>query len=145
MDQSGKTLPEMMIVVGIVSVLAVFTPEGFLGVTLKNQALAVRAELAGELRMARHLAITRHEAIAVRIEQGGTSSRTEPTRVQSGTLRTFDFSRRGVVVGSVSNKSPLVFYATGRAATPTTIVLRHEYDGAQYPLTVSITGQVNIK
>ncbi|MBI3604217.1 MAG: GspH/FimT family protein, partial [Nitrospirae bacterium] len=56
-------------------------------------------------------------------------------------LRQYDFRKTGLVVERLSNGPSIIFYPSGRSASPTTITLesrRHE----QWRLTVSLTGRI---
>ncbi len=142
--QEGKTLVETMTIVSILGIAAMMTAEVLLPATRHNQAQAVRAELAGELRVARQLAMTRGHPVRVRLEAG--RSRLTIESVQSGAvLRALDFTGRGVQIDRVSNGPDVLFYGSGRAATPATVTLRSVDDGRFYTLTVSITGRVTLK
>ncbi len=144
MNRWGRSLLEMMVVLGMIGLLAVITGKSFLGAATKTQEEAVRAELASELRMARQLAITRRERIQVVFESRGTGIKTEPSGTLGSTLRRFDFAGKGLVVESLSNGPSVVFYPSGRTATPTTITFRNAR-GERRLMTVSLTGRVNIK
>lgn len=145
MKQAGGTLMETMAVVSIVGLTTLITAEAFLPSTKHNQAQAVRAELAGELRVARLLAMARGRTVRVRLEPGRSRLTVGSVEDEGVVLREFDFSAEGVVVDRVSNGPEILFHGSGRAATPTTVVLRRAYDDKRYPLTVSITGRVTLK
>ncbi len=145
MNQGGKTILEVMLVVGVLGLASVLTGEGFWGAVSTNHAVVVRADIASELRMARHMAITGRKPIRVLFEPTGTRITTESVTSPAATFRQYDFSGKGIIVEGLSRGSGVVFYPTGRAATPTTITLRGIRDGERRQLTVSITGRVRIK
>ena len=145
MNQAGKSLVEVMVVMGIIGLGVVLAGEGFLGAAARNQGMAIRAEIASELRIARHMASTSRERIRVWFEPQGTSIRTERLDVPSSMVRQYDFSGKGIVVEDLSNGPSVVFYPSGRTATPTTITLRNDRNGDVKKLTVSITGRVSFK
>ena len=143
MDQTGRTLLEIAVVLGIVGTLAVMTGESFLGATVRTKIRVVRAEVASELRLAHALALHKKKPVQVVFDSSGRSVRTEEGN-GTGMLRpTYEFSSSGVVVDSLSNGRTVTFYANGRTASPTTIVFRSERDGYTLRLTVSLVGRVN--
>ncbi len=141
----GKTLPELMTVLAIVALVVALSGESLPGASSRNTHMAVRAEIASELRMARHMALARGERVRVYFEPQGTLIRTELADEPRSTLRSYDLSRRGVVVEAPSNGPSVLFYPSGRAATPTTITLKSLRDGRLMKLTVSMNGLVNLK
>lgn len=145
MGQAGRTLMETMTIGAVLSIATMITAEAFLPATRHNQALAVRAALAGELRVGRQLAMARGQAVLARLEAERARLTIEAVQGERVVLRTLDFSGRGVVVDSLSNGPDILFYGSGRAATPTTVTLRSQDDDTLYKLTVSITGRVTLK
>ena len=145
MEQTGKTMVEAMTIVVVLGIAAVLTVEAFLPAARLNQAQAVRAEVAGELRLARQLAMAGRQTMRVRLESGRSRLTVEAVREAGTVVRAYDFSNTEVVVGSVSNGPEILFYGNGRAATPTTVTLSSADDGRLYVLTVSITGRVTLK
>ncbi len=145
MNHGGKSILEVMLVVGILGLVAALTGEGFVSAVSRNHAVVVRAEIASELRMARHMAMTGRKPIRVLFEPQGTRIRTESVAVPPAKLREYDFSGKGIIVEGLSRGPAVVFYPTGRSATPTTITLRATRDGERRQLTVSMTGRVRIK
>ena len=144
-NEAGASLLEVMAVAMIISLGALLAGEGFLGAVSRNQAMVVGAELASELRMARFMAMTKRTAMRVGIESSGTAISTESVDRPNAPLRQYDFSGTGVTVEGLSGRSSVVFYPSGRAATPTTITLLRKRAGERRKLTVSITGRVTIK
>lgn len=154
-NEAGASLLEVMAVAMIISLGALLAGEGFLGAVSRNQAMVVGAELASELRMARSMAMTKRTAIRVSFESSGTAISTESVGRPNAPLRKYDFSGTGVTVEGLSGgglsgeglsgRSSVVFYPSGRAATPTTITLLRQRAGERRKLTVSITGRVTIK
>lgn len=141
----GKTLPELMAVMAVVALVAALSGESLPGTSSRNTHMAVRAEIASELRVARHMALTRGERVRVYFEPHGALIRTELADSPRSTLRRYDLSRRGIVVEAPSNGPSVYFYPSGRAATPTTITLKSLRDGRVLKLTVSMNGVVNLK
>lgn len=145
MEQTGKTLVEAMTVVAVLGIATILTAEAFLPAARYNQVQAVRAEVAGELRLARQLAMARRQTMRMRLEPGRSRLAVDAVRGGGAVLRAYDFSNTEVVVGSVSNGPEILFYGSGRAATPTTITLNSAEGDKVYELTVSITGRVTLK
>lgn len=142
--QEGKTLAETMTIVSVLGIAAMIAAEALLPAAKHTQGQAVRAEVAGELRVARQLAMTGGRPVRARLEAG--RSRVTIESVQDGAvLRTLDFSREGVAIDSVSNGPEILFYGSGRAASPTTVTLKSVDEDKFYALTVSITGRVTLK
>ena len=140
----GKTLMETMIIVSVLGIAALIAADALLPATRHTQGQAVLAEVAGELRLARQLAMTRGRAVRARLEAG--RSRLTIESIEDGAvLRTLDFSEKGIAIGSVSNGSEILFYGSGRAASPSTVILKSTEDDTFSTLTVSITGRVTLK
>lgn len=143
MSERGASVVELIMAMGLVGLMLAFAGEGFVAAASQQQGHAVTAELAAELRAARYLSMTRRERVRVRFEPGGATVVTERADAPGTRLRQYDFRKTGLVVERLSNGPSVVFYPSGRAASPTTITLeshRHE----QWRLTVSLTGRVAI-
>jgi len=143
MPERGASLIEVILVVGLVGLMVAFAGESFVGATSRYHDKSVTTELAAELRTARHLAITRREPVRVVFESEGTRVRTERANAPGLPLRYYEYSGRGIVVERLSNGPSVVFYPSGRAATPTTITLRNTRQ-LRWQLTVSLTGRVSL-
>ncbi len=145
MRQRGVSLTELMVVLGLVSLSVTLTLESFVAATTRHQAHAVTAELAAELRTARHLAITRRQRVRVVFEPETARVRTEAPDAGGALLRPLaDYTDKGIVVEGLSNGAAVTFYPNGRAASPTTITLRNGRQ-QRWQLTVSMTGRVAIQ
>ncbi len=142
-ERMGRSLLEVLIVLGIVGITALMTGEAFWGGSMTNRLAAVKKNIALELRIARQWAVIRREPISVRFDVGGSHARTERFRQNGRPLRQYDFSKKGIVVKSLSKGFHVVFYPSGRTATPTTILLQ-DRRGQQVALTVSLTGRVRM-
>jgi type IV fimbrial biogenesis protein FimT len=141
--ERGIGLVELIVVLGLTGLLA-----GMAGVTVaaaaaKYQGKAVAAELASELRAARYLALVRRERVRVVFEPGQARVRTEPADRPQETIRQYDYQGKGIVFERFSTGPSLVFYPSGRAATPTTIVFRNR-QMERWQLTVGLTGRVSL-
>lgn len=143
-DEWGKSLLEIIIVLSIVAATSLVTGEAFLGATMTNQLRVVQRNMSTELRIARQWAVIRRKAIAVTFVLGGKQTRTDMYRNIGIPLRQYDFSDTGVLVQKMSKGPQVVFYPSGRTATPTTITLQN-VRGRQALLTVSLTGRITIQ
>jgi len=143
MPERGASLIELLMVMGLASLLVALAGESFVSATSRYHDKSVTTELAAELRTARHLAITRREPVRVAFESEGTRIRTERANVPGIPLRQYEYAGRGIVVERLSNGPSVVFYPSGRAATPTTITLRNIRQ-QRWQLTVSLTGRVSL-
>jgi type IV fimbrial biogenesis protein FimT len=143
MRERGASLVELVMVMGLVGILTAVTGEGLVSAALSRQSYAVVTDVAAELRAARYLAVFRRERLRVVCVPGGTSIRIERADVPGGVLRTYHFPARGTVIDHVSNGPAIYFQASGRAASPTTVMLRDDR-GRRWAVTVSLTGRVSI-
>ena len=76
-------------------------------------------------------------------ELEGTRLRTERANAPGIPLRQYEYGGSGIFVERLSNGPSVVFYPSGRAATPTTITLRNSRQ-QRWQLTVSLTGRVSL-
>lgn len=143
MGDRGASLVELTMVMGLVAVMVAFAGQSFVAAASRHQGRVVTAELMAELRAARILAITRRERVRVVFEPETARVRTERADSPGSLLRPVgDYHGRGIVVEGLSNGPAVVFYPSGRAATPTTITLRNDrYE--RWRVTVSMTGRVS--
>jgi type IV fimbrial biogenesis protein FimT len=141
MNERGGSLVELCTVAAIIAVVTGVSLPGWAAVVGRQQQRAVATEIASELRMARQLAMARHERIRVMVDAEQSELRTECVDCGAGLLRRYDFSRRGTIVKSMTTKPEIVFHPSGRSATATTIILMDRRNATQQ-LTVSITGRV---
>ncbi len=143
MNESGLTLSEMMVVVALIGLMLVIGGEGLGAAVARQKSKTATAELAAELRGARHLAMMRRERVRVIFQPETSWIRIEFAGTPGEVVRQFDFEDRKVVVESLSNGPSVIFYPSGRAATPTTITLRSAQEERRQ-LTISLTGRVSI-
>jgi type IV fimbrial biogenesis protein FimT len=141
MNERGGSLVELCTVVAIIAIVTGMSLPGWAALVAKHQQRAVVVEIASELRMARQLAMARHERIRVVVNAEQSELRTECVDCGTGPLRRYEFARKGTVIESVTTKAEIMFQPSGRSATATTMVLvdrRH----VTHQVTVSITGRV---
>ena len=144
MNERGTSLVELIMVMGLIGLMLVFAGEGFVAAASRQQGHVVAAELASELRAARHLALLRRERVRVRFEPDQAAVVVERADKPGVPLRRYDYRSKNVVVERLSNGPSVMFYPSGRSATPTTITLRNNRH-EQWQLTVSLTGKVSIQ
>lgn len=141
MNEWGKSLMELVIVMAVVVLVTGLTGAGLMAATIKYKGRAVATELANELRATRHLAILRRERLRVVLEPGATAMKVEPADAPGRTIRTYDFSDKGVTVEQLSNSADIIFHPSGRAATPVSITLKDRQQG-RWRLAISLIGRV---
>lgn len=144
MAERGASLIELMVVMGLLGMVSAVGVESFVTSLLGHSDQGVTTELAAELRAARSLAISRREPVRVAFVAGQALVLTEPVGAPGTILRQYDHRRSGVVVERLSSGSSVVFYPSGRAATPATITLRNTRL-ERWQLTVSLTGRVSFQ
>lgn len=142
MNEQGKSLMEIIIVMAVVVMMTAFTGAGLLAATAKQKGRVVATELANELRAARYLAIMQRDRIRVMLKPGTTTMRVETVETPGRLIREYDFSAQGVTVERLSNGADIVFHPSGRAASPTTITLKNRQQ-ERWQLTISLVGRVS--
>jgi len=144
-NERGMTIAELTIVLAITGVLSLF-----MGTEL--QAMADRvyldtavAEVVGDLRYARSMAVREGEPIQVAVgaEQPGVTlfRSSDPARPVAPTR---NLQNRGVRMIRSSGGRLLSFHPRGTSATPTTLTLEGRR-GDQRVVTVSLTGLVRAR
>jgi Tfp pilus assembly protein FimT len=118
--------------------------EGFGAMIAHSQGETVAAELAGELRAARTYATRRRQRVRVIADSEHRTIRTELADQPNAFIRELSYGDRGVLVEGLSDGSAVVFYSSGRVASPTTITIQNRR-GERWQLTVTITGRVTIQ
>jgi type IV fimbrial biogenesis protein FimT len=142
MNEQGKSLVEIVMVMALVVVMTALTGAGLMAATARQQGRVVATDLANELRAARYLGIMRRERIRVVLEPGTTTMRVETAEAPGRPIREYDFSGKGVTVERLSNGADIVFHPSGRAASPTTITLKNRQQ-ERWQLTISLVGRVS--
>ncbi len=132
---------ELMVVIVLIGVATVWGGESFLALATRQQEKAAVAEMAAELRFARQLAIGHRKRVRVVFDPGSATLRTELADGSGGLLRMYRDDSRRTEIERLSGGTQIMFYPSGRSASPTTIVLRGR-SGERRTITVSITGRV---
>ena len=142
MNEQGKSLVEIVMVMAVVVVMTALTGAGLMAATVKQQGRVVATELANELRAARYLAIMRRERLRIVFEPERATMRVETAEAPGRTIREYDFRGKGVTVERLSSGADIVFHPSGRAASPTTITLKNRQQ-ERWQLTISLVGRVS--
>lgn len=142
MKQEGRTLPELMVVVAIIGIVAAMATPNFWALNSRIQARCATEEIASELRLARQLAITHRDRVRVVFDF---EQQTLVSQFVNGAtiLHTYRYGDKGIVIEESSAGPEILFHPSGRSATATTIQLRSK-EGLVRKLTVGMTGRVSI-
>ena len=140
--EQGWSLTELLTALAITGLLAALAWPSYQTMAARVQARSATSEIASELRLARQLAMARRERLRVIFDQ---EARTISLRRgdTEGILHDYHYADKGVVVEEPTAGTELLFYPSGRSATPTTIRVR-DSQGRETTFTVSITGKVSI-
>jgi len=139
--EQGWSLTELLTVLAIMGILAALAWPSYQTTAARVQARSATSEIASELRLARKLAMARREPLRVIFDREG---RTISLRCAGAEaiLHVYHYADKGVVVDEPTAGPELLFYPSGRSATPTTIRVR-DSQGRETTFTVSITGRVS--
>ncbi|MGD9725168.1 MAG: GspH/FimT family pseudopilin [Nitrospiraceae bacterium] len=143
MNQEGASLIELLAVAAILAIMAGICGPPWLALASRQEAWTVTREIAGELRLGRQLAMSRHTRVRVIIDVNHSVVRTEAADGSGAPLRTYELKGNRIAVESLSNGGHVMFHPNGRSATANTIVLRDRH-GNQRTITVGITGKVTV-
>ena len=143
MNERGVSLVELCTVMAIMTIVMGVSVPGWTALIAKHRQRAVVTEIASELRLARQLAMARHERIRVVVNAEHSELRTECTDCEEGVLRRYEFVRTGTVIDSMSTRPEILFQSSGRSATATTMTLV-DSRRVTHQVTVSITGRVAV-
>lgn len=141
-EQSGRSLSELLIVIVMIGIMAALAGPSYQTLNVRAQARSATAEIASTLRMARQLAMARHERLLVRfdlLEQTITLQRADT----EGILEIYRYAEKGISIDEPTAGVDLYFHPSGRSASATTIVI-HDRQGRSLTITVSLTGRVVI-
>jgi type IV fimbrial biogenesis protein FimT len=141
MQEQGWSLAELLIVLAIMGIMAMLAGPSYQTLTVRAQARSATAEIASELRLARQLAMARRERLLVIFDREARTVTIQRADGE-GILHVYLYADKGVVVEEPTAGPELLFQPSGRAATPTTILVR-DSQGRETRFTVSITGRVS--
>ncbi len=140
MGQDGKTLSELLVVLGLVAVVTALAAPNFSALHARMNMRTVTQDIASELRLARQLAMTSKDRVRVVFDREHRALVAEFVEA----ARTHHVYRyEGVELEEPTAGPAVLFHPSGRSATATTIELRHR-DGHVQKLTVSLTGRVTL-
>ncbi len=144
-NERGMTLVELAITLAITGALSLFMGTGLQAMADRISLNAAVAEVVGDLRYARSMAVREGEPIKVAVgaEQPGVTlfRSSDPARPVAPTRNLTD---RGVRAMRSSGGLLLSFQPRGTSATPTTLTLEGRR-GDQRVITVSLTGIVRAR
>lgn len=142
MTQEGKTVTELLVVVGIVAIVVGMALPNFMKLNSRTQVRCTAEEIGSELRLAKQLALTSHDRVRILIDVEHRNLITQ--FVKSGlTHHVYHYGDKQLIIDEPSAGPEILFHPSGRSATATTIHL-HGQDSQSHKLTVSITGRVSI-
>lgn len=143
--EQGMTIAEMMIVLAMTGVFSLF-----MGTELKSMADRVYldtavAELVGDLRYARGLAVREGEVVQVAVGSGQPGVTLFRASIPGQPVApTRNLMSRGIRAIRSTGGHLLSFHPRGTSATPTTLTLE-DGRGTQRVVTVSLTGIVRAR
>ncbi|TAL10304.1 MAG: hypothetical protein EPO02_07990 [Nitrospirae bacterium] len=144
-SERGMTVAELAIVLAITGVLSLFMGTELQAMADRVYLDAAVAEVVGDLRYARNMAMREGQPVQVAVEAdqpGVTLFRSsDPARPVAPTRNLKD---RGVRMIRSSGGRLLSFHPRGTSATPTTLILEGRR-GDQRVVTVSLTGIVRAR
>lgn len=140
MGQDGRTLTELLVVLGLVAMLAAMAVPNLIPLHARAQMRTVTQDIASELRLARLLAMTSRDRVRVVFDREGRAIIAE---FVDAARKHHVYRYEGIDIEEPSAGPEILFHPSGRSATATTIELRHR-DGQVQRLTVSLTGRVTV-
>lgn len=144
MGNRGNSFLELIILLGLMGVLGALAGESLVTAAARQQSRAVVAEFAAELRGARQMAILRREGVRVRLNPGATALVVEQAEAAGAILRRYELGGKGVVIAGAVTGKGIVFYPSGRTATPGTVTIRNTRE-EEWRIAVSLIGRVSVK
>ena len=140
-QEQGWSLIELLIVLAIMGIISMLAGPSYQTLAARVQARSATAEIASELRLARHLAMARRERLRVIFDRESRTITLQRADAE-GILHVYQYVDKGVVVEEPTAGPELLFHPSGRSATPTTVRVR-DSQGRETMFTVSITGRVS--
>ena len=144
-SERGMTTAELAIVLAITGVLSVFMGTELQATTERVYLNTAVAEVVGDLRYARSLAVREGQTVQVALDPGQpgvtlyrSSDATQPVAPMRNLMN------RGIQTIRSTGGRLLSFHPRGTSATPTTLTLE-DRRGAQRVVTVSLTGIVRAR
>ena len=144
-EERGFTMAEAAVVLAITAALSLFMGTELQAMADRVYLDAAVADVMGDLRYARSLALQERQTVEVAIDAekpslalflaGDATRPIAPAR---------NLMNRGVKVIRSTGGNRLAFYPRGTSATPTTLTLEDRH-GAQRVMTVSLTGLVRAR
>ena len=131
---------ELLFVVALVGIMAAIAVPGYQAMMARAKVRSAAAEIASQIRMARHLAMARRERLIVHFDLGEKSITIRRVDAE-GILDVYRYAEKGVIIDEPTAGPDLLFHPSGRSATATTIML-YATQGPLFKLTVSLTGRV---
>jgi type IV fimbrial biogenesis protein FimT len=143
MNQRGASLIELLSVVVILAIVGALSGPPWFALAARQESWSVARAIAGELRLARQLAMSRHARVRVVMDLDAALVRTELADEGTAPVRSYEWAGKRTVVESLSNGTLVTFHPNGRSATANTIVLR-DRQGNKRTITIGITGKVTV-
>ena len=138
--QSGKSLPELMIVLAILGIMVVMAGPGYRAMMTRAQARSAAVEIASTLRLARQLAMAKRERVLVRFDLSDRSITIRQGEAET-VAEVYRYGEKGLTLEPPTAGDEIYFHSSGRASTATAITL-YDLEGRRMTLTVSLTGRV---
>jgi len=143
--EQGMTMAEMVIVLAMTAVFSVFMGTGLQAMADRVYLDAAVAELVGDLRYARSMAVREEQLVQVAVDSGQPAvtlfRASDPGQPIAPTR---NLMNRGIRTIRSTGGSLLLFHPRGTSATPTTLTLE-DRRGVQRVVTVSLTGIVRAR
>jgi type IV fimbrial biogenesis protein FimT len=139
---TGKSLAEIVVVTAILGIITAMAAPAYQNFHSRLQGRTAVAEIASTLRMARQLAMARRERLLIRFDL---SAHTITLRRPDGdgVLNVHRYGDKGIVIEEPTAGPDLLFHASGRSASASTIVI-YDRERRRTTVTVSLTGRVVI-
>ena len=139
---TGKSLAEIVVATAILGIITAMAAPAYQNFHSRLQGRTAVAEIASTLRMARQLSMARRERLLIRFDL---SAHTITLRRPDGdgVLNVYRYGDKGIVIEEPTAGPDLLFHASGRSASASTIVI-YDRERRRTTVTVSLTGRVVI-